>query len=227
MKLRKLLCASVLCCLPAAANMINNGSFNNSSFLSGIPNTGVALAPGSTALNGWTVVAGAPNSNNNIAYLNNSNIFGVASPVSYYFLDLTGYTDSAPYAGITQWITTIPGMTYTLTYALLVDQSFTNGEDGATASGPVGIAATVGSTTSYCDNFNPPGAGNQDEICSMNFIATSASTQVTLMGYQGKNSIGLANVDIEADSPAVPEPTMALPLVLALGFLLRRASRVL
>lgn len=198
--------------LPAAANLIANGSFENGTFLLGA-NAGEALAAGSTVMTGWAVVSpGAAD----IVWLQNGNVETVSTPFGNRFLDLTGSTDAAPFAGVSQTIATIVGTSYMLTYSLGVDQS------GGLDAGPVGITADAGSTTGNCDNYNPPGGGNQWETCTLNFTASSATTAISLYGDQGILYIGLDNVDVEAASSPTPEPALALPLLAALGMLVTR-----
>jgi hypothetical protein len=60
----------------------------------------------------------------------------------------------------------------------------------------------------------------------MSFVASGASTLITLSGYQGKEYIGLENEDVEAASDT-PEPSFAIGLLLIAGALIlrKRSSR--
>jgi hypothetical protein len=81
-----------LCGFPAAANLISNGSFEPGAY------TSAALSNGSTAILDWTVTS--PGSAN-VAWLQNGD-YGLRTPFGTQFLDLTGYTDAAPYAGVSR-----------------------------------------------------------------------------------------------------------------------------
>ena len=53
-----------------------------------------------------------------LAWGNNTNTFGARTPFGEFFLELTGYHDHLPYAGVEQTITTLPGRRYRLSLAI-------------------------------------------------------------------------------------------------------------
>ena len=125
-----------ICCVPAEANLIDNGGFELGAFTGGTSAENVSN--GSTVIAGWTVVASA---GINVGWLANGNIFDISTPFGNMFVDLTGSSDTAPYGGVSQSVATTAGTSYTLTYDLGVDQS------SSVFSGPVGITASAGSTS--------------------------------------------------------------------------------
>jgi len=92
--------------LPTAAtsNLLVNGSFETGTFV----NTGFGydlLAPGSTAISGWTTTQG------NLVWGGPGNS-DTAAPDGSYFLDLTSYGAGFPLGGVVQTIATTAGLTY-------------------------------------------------------------------------------------------------------------------
>ncbi len=207
------LCASAVClaflgglaAVPAHAQILQNGSFEQGTFNSG---GAQSLAVGSTAISNWTVT------NAEIALLTNGN-YGLATPYGSYFLDLTGYHDAAPYGGVTQSIATTSGASYHLSFSLGADQT------NPAYIGPVGASASAGGT-SQTFTFTPPvgSAGNQWGTFGLDFIATGSTTPITIIGTQstGGQFIGLDNVSVTPNAP-VPEAstTVSLGLLLMLG----------
>ena len=197
-----------------AANLITNGSFETGNFVNN-GNGAMSLIIGAPDITGWTIT------NAELAWVTNINSYGLTASDGSYFLDLTGYHDSAPYGGVTQTINTTVGQTYTLAFDLDVNQS-----DGR-YNGPVDIQATAGSM-SQTFTFNPGGTGNQFGLFGFDFVAAAPTTAITLIGTQGKQYIGLDNVSVV--SAAVPEVSAAnsLGLLLAAGLgsaVLRRKIR--
>ncbi len=212
--------AAVLVCSPAFANLLTNGSFENTNntFSSQLNDGGMSLPNASTTLPGWTVFSPGQNPVANIAWVFNTNNYGLATTFGSYFLDLTGYSDQAPYAGVQQTIATTSGASYTLTYSLM-EVSGSN-----LYSGPVGATASADATSATCGSFNPGGSGNMSEGCTLNFTATGATTLISLQGFQGNEYIGVDNADVEAvtvggPTNLAPEPAMALPVLASLGLL--------
>ena len=195
-----------LTALPHAAHaqIVQNGSFEQGTFSSGGDQS---LGVDSTAISGWTVT------NAEIALLTNGN-YGLATPYGSYFLDLTGYHDSLPYGGVTQNIATTSGTYYSLSFSLGADQS------DSRYSGPVSATASAGGA-SQSFTFTPAvgSTGNQWGTFGFSFLATSASTPITIIGTQstGGQFIGLDNVSVTP--AAVPEAstTISFGLLLALG----------
>ena len=106
----------------AQANLITNGSFEDTTNFvpdPGHPGDDTARLPvGSTAMTGWTVV------NSGLAWIGPTNPFGLSASDGSYFLDLTDYTDAAPYGGVTQSIATVLGQHYRLTFDLGSSSTF-------------------------------------------------------------------------------------------------------
>jgi hypothetical protein len=146
-------------------------------------------------MTGWTVVT-AP-----LAWIGPSNPFGLSASDGGYFLDLSGYHDNAPYAGVeqTQNILTTIGAQYRLSFDL--------GTSPPYDSAPVSILVTAGSASTTFTST--PLNVNQWETFTFDFTATSATTTISLDGQAstGEKYIGLDNVSVVP----IPEPgTFAL-----------------
>jgi hypothetical protein len=195
-----------------AANLIQNGSFETASDGSTLPTgNGSQLPSGNTDIADWTVFGGP--GFDGVAWLPNSNGYGVNTPFGSYFLDLTGYNDTAPYFGVEQTISTVAGQNYSLTFDLGVDQS------SGIYNGPVSVTASAGSTSQVLGPYDPAGVGNQWGAFTLNFTASSASTLISIQGEQGDQYIGLDNVAVNGASGAVPETSSwAMMLIGFAGF---------
>ena len=177
---------AALIALPAwpQANLVTNGSFESGVFEPPTSDT-QSLPAGSTTMTGWTVLTDLA------AWIGAANPFGLTAANGSMFLDLTDYQNGAPFAGVEQFISTVPGSQYTLTFALGTAQG---------AGLPASITATAGSTSQV---FSSSAAGsNVWTTMSMAFTATSTSSVVRLQGSAGQQYIGLDNVAVTA----VPEP---------------------
>lgn len=177
---------AALIALPAwsQANLVTNGSFESGVFAPPTNET-QSLPVGSTTMTGWTVITDLA------AWIGAGNPFALTAVNGTKFLDLTDYQTGAPFAGVEQFITTVPGSQYTLTFALGTTQG---------AGFPANITATAGSTSQV---FSSSAAGsNVWTSMSMAFTATSTSSVVRLQGSAGQQYIGLDNVAVTA----VPEP---------------------
>ena len=203
--------ASLLATSAAHANLLANGSFEAGAFVNQGNDT-MSLAPGSTVITGWTVVT------DTTAWIGPTNPFGLSASAGSYFLDLTNYQFGAPFAGMSQVITTAPGATYSLTFDL----------GGSNVWGrPTAITANAAGTST---TFTTPSTGTNNDWYqeSMQFVATSTSTTILLQGAVGQNYIGLDNVSADLVSAPVPEPgTWALMVagLAALGGVARRRGR--
>jgi hypothetical protein len=176
--------------LPAHANLLVNGSFESGNFVPN-PQDAMDLAIGATDMTGWTVQDAS------LAWIGPGNPFGLTASDGSYFLDLSGYHDNSPYAGVlqSQVIPTTIGQTYRL--------SFDIGTDPAYDTAPVGVDVTAGSSSSTF--LSTPQNANQWEAFNFDFVATSATTAISLVGNAGPNEkyVGLDNVSLTA----VPEPS--------------------
>jgi hypothetical protein len=177
-----------------AANLIINGSFESGNFVPNAQNT-MVLAIGDTDIAGWTV------QNASLAWIGPSNPFGLTASDGSYFLDLSGYHDSAPYGGVlqSQTIATTIGAQYRVTFDIGTDPQYD--------SAPVGVQVTAGSSSALFTStpLNP----NQWETFNFDFTATSTATSLSLVGQAGTDEkyVGLDNVSFRE----VPEPgTLAL-----------------
>jgi hypothetical protein len=215
---QRIIVVGTLCATGAFANFLTNGSLEDtgSTFTTG-GDGGDNLSVGSTAIPGWTVNTAA------LAWISNTNTFGLSTPFGSFFLDLTGYHDSSPYGGIQQSVALAAG-NYTLTFDLGTDQSIPVG------IGPVSVLASAGNQSNVVETFTPSGSGNQWGMQTLNFnVASPGAVMISLVGNStaGGSYLGLDNVDLEV-ATIVPEPGMALPILIGAGLfgLVRRKRAV-
>ncbi len=180
-----------------AQNFALNGSFEDPGALSNDAGDGFvdgfdSIPAGGTSITGWTVIT------HEIARGIRNDAYIVASEGSF-FLDLTGYMGSgAGSGGVSQTITTTPGATYRFAFDLGTLQGDSNSD------GPISVTASAaGLSPSF--THDPGGIGNQWANYGFDFVAASASTEISILGTGGKYYIGLDNVSVTAVSP-VPEP---------------------
>jgi hypothetical protein len=210
--------AALLAAAPAAhANLLVNGSFESGAFVNQGNDT-MSLAPGSTAITGWTVIT------DTTAWIGPSNPFGLTASDGSYFLDLTDYPAGAPFAGVSQSIATTPGATYALTFDLGASNFW--GRPSAIIASAAGTSAAF---TSGPASATTPNNDWYHEL--MQFVATSTTTLISLQGSAGFQYIGLDNVSVELVSGpgtprvGVPEPqtwTLMLAGLAAVGVVGRR-----
>ena len=183
----------------AQANLLTNGSFENpnNTFVADVNHT-MSLASGSTAIPGWTTTNGTFT-----AWIQNGNPWNIPASDGSFFLDLTGYSDSVTYGGVTQSFATTIGAQYTLTFDLGY------GGNSGLFAGPASVNVSVGgaATTFTSGSGTPnPAVWNHE---TYNFTATSTTTLLSLIGHStaGGDYIGLDNADVElATVSSVPEP---------------------
>lgn len=195
------LCAALLGASAAHANLLTNGSFESGGFVNQGADT-MSPVSGSTVITGWTVVT------DTTAWIGPTNPFGLHASDGDYFLDLTNYQPGAPFAGVTQSITTIPGATYSLSFDL-GGSNFWGRPDSLVASA-AGTSAT----------FTTPSTGTNNDWYheTMTFVASSTSTLIDLQGSAGFNYIGLDNASVDLVSVgAIPEP--GSPALMVAGLL--------
>ena len=194
----------VAAAVPAHANLLVNGSFEQGAFVNQ-GNQTMSLAAGSIVIDGWTVLTDPT------AWINAGNPFGLAASDGSRFLDLTNYSAGAPFAGMSQSFATMAGATYTLSFDL--------GGSNAWGRPDALIASAAGTSATFTTGPASAATPNNDWYHeSMTFTATGATTTLTLQGSAGFNYIGLDNVSVVLSSgpgpvPAIPEPgTWALML---------------
>ena len=197
-----------------AANLLTNGSFEDTTNFVDQGNDTMSLDVGSTAMPGWTV-----SGSHYLAWIGPTNPFGLtASPNGgSYFLDLTGYIAGAPYSGVSQTIPTQAGATYLLTFDLGSSPQW-GLQDG--------VEVSAGSATASFTTTNDGTQTNLWEPETLSFTGTGAMTTISLIGNSGDNYIGLDNVSVVQTS--VPEPaTWAMMLIGfgGLGVAIRSARR--
>ncbi len=163
-----------------SAELLTNGSFEDDSTYVDQRGGGMSLPIGSTTIPGWKVVNGSGTAD--LAWLKNP-----IAPDGNFILDLMGYNDSAPYAGISQTIATKIGTTYLLSFSTLAD-----------AAGPATVLVQAGSQSQTFTN-STSGSWLRSEY---SFTATSASTTISITGQSGfAGYIGLDNVSLIDTTP--------------------------
>jgi len=202
-----------LATVKANADLLTNGSFENTSkTFVGDVNSVDELASGSMSIPGWTTINGSPT-----AWIENGNPYGISAADGSYFLDLTGYSDSSPYGGVSQTFATTAGTSYVVTFDLGY-----GGNSGAFA-GPVSVLVSAGgSSGTYTSGSGSPNPAVWD-LETFDFTATSSMTTLSLIGEStaGGDYIGLDNVDVEvaANPGPVPEPGTYALLLTGMSFL--------
>ena len=218
-----LLLVFALAAVEARADLITNGSFENTggTFV-GDANHVDLLLSGSTAIPGWTTINGVPT-----AWLQNGNPYGISASNGTFFLDLTGYTDFGTYGGVMQTFATTAGTSYVVTFDLGY------GGDSGAFGGPVKVTASAaGTSATFTSASGTPNPAVWDTE-TFTFMATSATTTLDLVGLStaGGEYIGLDNVSVAESgvgAPSVPEPgTLALVLtgMSFMGGVARRYAR--
>lgn len=184
----------------AHAAAFQNGSFEAGSFVDTPPTDNIdQLFAGSTAITGWTVIGGS-----DIAWERN----GTASS-GLFSLDLTGYTDQAPYGGVRQTFDTVAGHHYALSYDV-----------GNIASNNAAVSASINGVTIFTF-VNPTAGGGTTPTYrtgTTSFFANGAATQLDLLGVAGGDAIFLDNVSVvDLDASGVPEPISWSMMIVGFG----------
>jgi hypothetical protein len=204
-----------LCLIPvrpaAAQNLLTNPSFEDGNFTGVNPQSATGatqLNVGATNITGWTTISAE------LAWIGTGNPYNIVAPDGVRSLDLTGYHDSAPYGGVSQSIATQPGATYNLTFLI-----------GAFGGNTSQITATAGGTVQTLSFTGiPTNTANQWNSVGFNFVASGASTTISLVGASTTQGIYLgldnASVTLVQAASTAPEPgslallgLTALPLV--------------
>lgn len=184
---------------PPTANggeLVLNGSFENSECLFVPDSTGVKSLPaGATAIPDWTVTTAE------LLWGINGNSYGPRSPFGSFFIDLTGYHDSPPFAGVSQSLLTLPGQAYRLTFALGAYQ------DVFAYRGPMTVGVSIGSVSNIFTLAPSVSAtGNVWMAFTNDFVAESDSTLLRFTGLTsaGGQYLGLDNISVLPVTPALP-----------------------
>jgi len=171
--------AAAALCGAARADLIVNGSFEEGAFA---PANGYAMViePGSTLMTGWEAISAS------FAWIGPGDPWGIDAADGNLFLDLTGWRTGAPFGGVRQTITTIPGREYRLSLALGSSNNW-----GRPSAVTVTAADTVQTFTSPLT-----GSTNDWQTNEMTFAATDAQTTISIVGSAGVNYIGLDDVSV-------------------------------
>ena len=170
----------------SASNLIADGSFEDAADFVASSDGAMYLAPGSTAMPGWTVGAGA-----GLAWLDPDNHIVVTAADGTYFVDMNPTGVGSPLSSLSQSISTVAGASYLLTYEL------------GSADGPSGILASAAAASAESVS-TLPGINNW-EVESLAFTAIGSTTEISFVGDQGRY-IGLDNVSVTQVGGGVPEP---------------------
>lgn len=201
----------------AGAATIQNGNFETGNF-NPVADETIELNPGDTDLAGWTILT------DDIAWIGAGNPWGLSASNGNRFIDLTGFSDTAPMAGVSQDIATDANSKYKLVFDL---------GSSARYNAPIGVEVNVGGIS---QDFNTTNVTGIDiwETFILEFTATSSVTTLTFLGIKGFQYVGLDNISIlglpeNGTTPGttpVPVPASALLLFSALVGLRRfKATR--
>ncbi len=201
--------ASVATSPTQAANLIINGSFEDPV----ISGSYASFLPGATALTGWTIPGPF------VTIIHHSPDAGSANGYSTYnfaksgdnYLDLSGTGNQS---AIYQDFATIPSAAYNL--------SFYIGASAETLPAATIGVDLVGSISLFHLTLTPsaPSTNINWTLQSLNFVANSTTTRLSLKGLSGfdDNASFVDNISVSQ----IPEPSSALTLSLAGLTLLRR-----
>lgn len=168
----------------AGPELIVNGSFENT--MDSFERDGqglMILRDGATNIPGWTVTLGE------MAWIDNGNVYGAATPFGGMFLDLTGLF--GPSAGLIQTIPTVPGHRYRLSLALGFNSLY---------SGRNAVSVCAGGANTIFVMSPAAMTGDQWQRYEFRFTADVSSSVIaiepiaTTGGY-----LGLDNVSVTED----------------------------
>ncbi len=161
-------------CSAAQANLVVNGSFENTTGFVDNGQDTMSLLVGSTTMTGWTVVG------DSLAWIGPTNPFALTASNGSYFLDLTDYSANCPCGGVTQLIATSTGSTYRLTFDLGGSSQY-GIPDSILAS--AGASAGIFTTTLTTDNFWEPQ--------TLDFVGIGPLTAITGTGVPEPATLAL------------------------------------
>jgi hypothetical protein len=194
-----------------SANLITNGDFEMNPVANG---AGVILATNdTTSLPGWKVI-GACGSNcigilNNYLEASNLGTLTFQAQSGNQSLDLTGGFNSLV-GGVEQTVATSIGANYSLTFYV---GNMDNNASSYTLASAVQVAITGQAAQIFSNNTNTTTHLNW-ALETFDFTATSTSTTIDFINATllADNEAGLDNVQLNAVSSTVPEPSSMLLL---------------
>ncbi len=209
--------------MPAAANLVANGSFEAP------PTTVQFYSVGSTAITNWTVVV-LPGGSGSIQHSNNSDYgaLGVVASDGAQYLDLTGNTGRGGGVQSDAFATTM-GASYTVSFD--VGAIFVAGY-GSYGDAIVDLYIDGGFAGSYLNTMSLGSPGTDYQRFSKTFVAAGPTGTVAFYSNQSAASSDLGvlfdNVDVSVAS--VPEPATWALLISGfamVGAAARRRRRLL
>jgi hypothetical protein len=211
----------------AKANLLTNGSFETANTGATQPGPdGTAMAPGAASASfiaGWTAISPfgttPATSNHDIGWLGitSQTDYGLSAEDGNDFLDLTGYTDASPYAGIAQSVTgLVAGGQYRLTF--YVGTGFTSTNPIYAGPAAVSVLAMSPAVLAVSQTFTAPATAAWT-LEEYDFTAAASSVSIAFYGAAsgGGQYIGLDNADLEAVAAVTPPPSGAVPEPATLG----------
>jgi hypothetical protein len=140
---------------------------------------------------------------------------------------LTGQANSQPFGGLEQTISTTPGVSYTLTFALGAATTWNLDPMGGSAL----TASATGTSLLASELFtaSTPATPNQWQTETLSFTADSLSTTIEFFGDStnvASRYIGLDDVSVSSSVPEASTWAMMLAGFASLGFVgYRRVAR--
>ncbi len=193
--------------LPAHANLIQNGSFEDPVVTVGFYKN---FLSGSTEITGWKVV-GIDSSVANGTFVQSGITFQAQDGVQW--IDLAGITSNSKTSGVTQSFASSVGTEYEITFYVA---SATDRQLFFPAT--VELSINGGARSSY---FNPaaPTTSLDWKLFTVDFVATTTTTSLTFFNGSESNNFlgGLDNVSVEAVAAPVPEPSEYAMLLMGLA----------
>src|SRR5262249_16727182 len=154
---------------------------------------------GSTVIPGWTTRQAE------LGWVDNQNTFTAFTPFGAHHLELTGYHDGLPFAGVSQTISTVPDQTYRLSFAL------GSNADYPRAAGLKAVSVCAGSTAAILTFVPTNTSGSQWETVSTTFTALADSTEIVINGLiSSGNYLALDNVSVVREVIPGPDENLVI-----------------